>query len=74
MAPIVHGLEVEYSNSINFVYLDIDDPANAEYLKKLGYRYQPHFFIIDGQGAVLQQWLGPVAAEDFRAAFDSYLQ
>lgn len=74
MAPIVHGLEVEYSNKVNFVYLDIDDPANAEYLKKLGYRYQPHFFIIDGQGAVLQQWLGPVAAGDFRAAFESYLQ
>jgi len=74
MAPIVHGLEVEYFNSVNFVYLDVDDPANAEYLKKLGYKYQPHFLLIDGQGTVLQQWLGPVGAGDFRNAFDTYLQ
>jgi hypothetical protein len=74
MAPIVHGLEVEYYGMINFVYLDIDDPANAEYLKQLGYRYQPHFFVIDGDGAVLQQWLGPVEAADFRSAFATYSQ
>ncbi len=74
MAPIVHGLEVEYNNQINFVYLDVDDTANADYLKQLGYRYQPHFILIDGQGSVLQQWLGPVEVGDFRIAFDSYLQ
>ncbi len=74
MAPIVHGLEVEYFNKINFVYLDVDDNANADFLKQLGYRYQPHFMLIDGQGNVLQQWLGPVEAGDFRVAFDSYLQ
>ena len=74
MASIVHGLEVEYFNRINFVYLDVDDPANAEFLDQLGYRYQPHFMLIDGNGSVLQQWLGPVEAGDFRASFDSFLQ
>jgi len=37
MAPIVHGLEAEYSERINFVYLDIDDPANSDLLSFLGY-------------------------------------
>ncbi len=74
MAPIVHGLEPEYYNSINFVYLDIDDPANADLLSFLGYRYQPHFFLIDGDGTVLQQWLGVVPAEDFRTALDNHAQ
>ena len=74
MAPIVHGLEVEYFDKINFVYLDVDDSANSEYLRQLGYRYQPHFILIDGEGAVLQQWLGIVKEEDFRSAFDTYLQ
>ena len=31
MAPIVHGLEVEYFGVINFVYLDIDDKGNSEF-------------------------------------------
>jgi len=74
MAPIVHGLEVEYFGKINFVYLDVDDSANADFLRQLGYRYQPHFILIDGQGTVLEQWLGPVAEDDFRVAFDSHLQ
>jgi len=74
MAPIVHGLEVEYFGKIDFVYLDVDDSANAEYLRQLGYRYQPHFILIDGEGTVLQQWLGIVGAGDFRSAFDTYLQ
>jgi hypothetical protein len=74
MAPIVHGLEAEYFDQINFVYLDIDDPGNDEFEQGLGFKYQPHFFLIDGEGNTLMQWLGPVSENDFRDAFDSYLQ
>jgi hypothetical protein len=74
MAPIVHGLESEYSGQVNFVYLDVDNPGNSDFKKELGYKYQPHFLLIDGEGRVLQQWLGPVSAEDFKAAFDTHLQ
>lgn len=73
MAPIVHGLEVEYYNQINFVYLNIEDPLNDQFKVQLGYRYQPHFFLIDGEGNILEQWLGPVTEEDFRGTFDQYL-
>lgn len=71
MAPIVHGLEAEYAEQINFIYLDIDDPENGEFLRELGFRYQPHFLLLDGQGEILQQWLGPVSEEQFREAFSS---
>ena len=30
MAPMVHGLEAEYSGRIAFVYLDADDPRTRE--------------------------------------------
>lgn len=72
MAPIVHGLEVEYFGRVNFVYLDIDDPANDNFKKELGYKYQPHFFLVDGEGNILLQWLGPVSTADFRSAFNMY--
>ena len=74
MAPIVHGLESEYSGRVNFVYLDVDNPDNSDFKKQLGYKYQPHFVLVDGEGRVLQQWLGPVSAEDFKTAIDTYLQ
>jgi len=71
MAPIVHGLEAEYSDRMVFSYLDIDDPATEDLKSQLNYRVQPHFILLDADGNVLQQWVGSVTEEDFRAAFES---
>ncbi|MBN2386673.1 MAG: thioredoxin family protein [Anaerolineales bacterium] len=73
MAPIVHGLEVEYYDRVGFAYLDIDDPATAPFRSALGYRLQPHFFLLDGQGNVVREWLGYVSPDDFRTAVDALL-
>ena len=69
MAPVVHGLEVQYFGQIGFVYLDIDDPANAEFKKQFNFRYQPQFFLVDGEGTILKEWIGYVPLADFEAAF-----
>jgi hypothetical protein len=64
----VHGLEQRWSDRVTFVYLDIDDPRTDPFKQQLGYRYQPHLFLLDGQGGILQQWIGFVAAEDLDAS------
>jgi len=66
----VHGLEVEYINRVEFVYLDIDDPRVDPFKQQLGYRYQPHIFLLDGEGNVMQQWVGPVTESDLAAGLD----
>jgi thioredoxin-related protein len=68
---VVHGLEVEYYDKINFVYLDVDDSRTDEFKRLLGYRVQPHIFLLDGQGNIIQQWLGIVPEGEFRSAFDN---
>jgi thioredoxin-like negative regulator of GroEL len=70
----VHGLEVEYYGKVNFVYLDIDNSTNDDFKRQLGYRVQPNLFLLDGEGNIIQQWLGVVTAEELRAAFDSVVQ
>jgi len=70
MAPVVHGLEAEYYNQVKFTFLDIDDPGNDEFKQTLGFRGQPQFFLLDGDGEIVQQWFGSVSAESFREAFD----
>jgi len=67
----VHGLEAEYYDRINFSYLDIDDPATDEFKRALGYQYQPHLFLLDGDGNILQQWVGRAPAEEMAAAFNA---
>jgi len=71
---MVHGLEREYGEQIEFVYLDIDDPNTEAAKQKYGYRVQPHFFLVDANGEVVQEWLGPVRREQFVEAFQTVLQ
>ena len=74
MLPVVHGLESQYGEQIDFVYLDIDDAGTQTLKNELGYRVQPHFFLVDGDGVVIQQWLGVVSEADFVSAFQQVLQ
>jgi hypothetical protein len=74
MAPIVHGLETDYGDRIQFSYLDIDDPQNDQFKQALKYRVQPHLFLLDADGKIVKQWLGRVSAEQFVAEFDKVLK
>ena len=70
----MHGLEAEYYDRIQFSYLDIDDPTNDQFKRALGYQYQPHLFLLDGEGNILGQWVGRTSAEELAAAFQGALQ
>ncbi len=65
----MHGLEAEWGNEINFVYLDIDDNRNTRFKKALGFRYLPHLFLLDGEGYILEQWVGVVERSVLEEAF-----
>ncbi len=67
----MHGLEQQYGQSVNFIYLDIDDPRNDDFKRQLGYRVQPHIFLLDGNGQELEQWLGLVSGDELEAALQS---
>jgi thioredoxin 1 len=65
MAPIMNGLQGKYQGRLALIYLDIDDPLNKPFKEALGYRYQPHTFLLDGDGKIIQQWVGFVTVEEF---------
>ena len=74
MKPIVHGLEAEYQERIQFTYLDMDDPATDAIKRELGFQWRPHFFLLDGSGEIIRQWVGMVEEQELRAALDGALQ
>ena len=74
MAPMVHGLEAEYYNRIQFTYLDADDPNTRDFQRTLGFFYQPEIYLLDGEGNVLEKWVGYTSQEDLEAAFAEHLQ
>ena len=69
MAPVVHGLESQYSRQIAFTFLDIDDPSNAALMAEFSFRYQPMFVLVDGNGTPVKSWFGAVSVDDFEAEF-----
>lgn len=71
---MVHGLEVEYFDKIDFIYLDVDDRQTNSFKNLLGYRYQPHLFLLDEQGNIVQQWVGYITHEELKLAFDRALR
>jgi thioredoxin-related protein len=74
MAPMVHGLEAQYFGKIKFAYLDADDANTREFQRTLGFGYQPEFYLLDGQGNLLQKWVGFVSQEQFEAVFAQFVQ
>lgn len=74
MAPMVHGLEAEYYGRIDFYYLDADSPGTRDLQRQFGFRVQPEFYLLDGDGNVVKTWIGYVPEESFRAEFDGLLE
>jgi thiol-disulfide isomerase/thioredoxin len=70
MAPIFNAMEEKYNDKIQFVYLDIDDPANGFYKMLLGERLPPLIFILDGVGVVTRSWQGFTQRVTFEQALD----
>ena len=73
MLPIVHGLKDEYGDRVNFIFLDIDDPATADLKKALNYRFQPHYILLDGEGNPRESWTGLVPEAVLTAAIEQAL-
>ncbi len=74
MTPLLLGLESEYDGKVIFTYLDIDNPATLALQRSLGFRQEPHLFLLDAQGQVLQQWSGSVSLEQLRQALNEASQ
>ena len=73
MSPIVHGLEKNYSDEISFIYLDALDPKTEQLRNMIGYRNYPSYFLLDGDGHVITQWVGKVNSSEFTDVIDVFL-
>lgn len=74
MAPLVHGLEDKYKSQVNFTYLDIDDDNTQRFKDTLEYYYQPHIFLLDADGNIIQQWIGFVRQDELETALMDALE
>jgi thioredoxin-like negative regulator of GroEL len=65
MRPIVADLARECAGDVQFVYLNLDDPANNAASRRFGVNSVPRFYFLDPNGNVVRQWIGAVPASEF---------
>ena len=69
--PVLKSLEDEWGNKIRFVYLNVEDPLNSENLQKLSrFRIVPEVILLDANGNVIKDWVGPPSRDDMVAEFE----
>lgn len=73
MAPVVHGLEQIYNQRVDFFYLDIDDPEVDDLRRELIYFGPPTIILLDGEGEIVNTWVGLVTNKGMIEAIDSIL-
>ncbi len=73
MAPTINSLADEYEDRIVFVALDLDDPGNNSIAAMLSHGVIPEYYLVDGDGNVLDTWIGDTPSGDFRDSFESAL-
>jgi len=57
MNPIVNGIRQDYGWKINFVYVELDEPAGKQHAREAGVMGTPTFLLLnrDGERAYLLQ-------------------
>lgn len=74
MATTVEELRDRYGHDINFVMLDIDNPARSTQVKAYGVTGVPHFVTLDANQAVADSIVGRVPAQVLSQTFDRLLE
>lgn len=74
--PIVHGLEAQYGNCVDFVYYDSDleEPGTSALKTLLGYKSPPHFFLLNKNGTIIWTRLGSLTKTELETQLQDILK
>lgn len=73
MAPIVHGLEQQFSGRIDFLYLNVSQVDTRDAQTRYGFKATPHFIFLRADGTAVQDIQGVVPADSLLSALNRLL-
>lgn len=71
MAPIVDGLEVEFTGKASVLQLNAGQSGNEKLQSQWGLRGHPSFAILDADGQVTERFFGPQSEDQLRIAIQT---
>ncbi len=66
-------LRADYDGRVEFIELDVDDPATGPMRDRYGLVAQAQYILADAEGAPLKKWFGVLREGEMVAAFDGVL-
>lgn len=73
MKPMVHRLEADYWERIDFIYIDREHDDNRAVVRRFNVNSQPILFLLDAQGNIITRWAGNPGEGALREAMDTLL-
>lgn len=67
-------LEAEFGERIDFIHLNVDDPATADIRAEFGLTRRSQYRLIDADGITIRNWFGPLDESSMVAQIDSLLE
>ena len=68
------GLKEQFGADIDFLVLDIDDPATLPLREQYNMVQRTNYVLVNERGEVVQRWYGPLNEREMSAALSSYLR
>ena len=72
--PVVNGLQSRYEDQVDFFHIDWDEPDSDPVIAHFGVLRRSTYILIDPQGSVLAQWVGPLNLSAVAAQIDQALE
>jgi len=69
----VYRIFEEYSDQVEFIHLDFDQPEQQQAARDLDMRSRSTYVLLDGEGNVVRQWIGPIQEGTMLAQMEALL-
>lgn len=64
----MNGLDGEFGDDIEFVYLDWDNPDDKARAQEIGATRRSSYYLLDGGGMIMANWFGPLSTSQANIA------
>ncbi len=69
----MNGLSDQFSDQIDFFYIDIDQSESADVMQQINVRGRSTYVLLGSNGEELQRWAGPLDLDAVSAQISSQL-
>ncbi len=69
----MNRLEAQFGDEIQFVHLNVDDPASRPLRDQFNVTHRSQYALVDANGEIVQRWFGPLGSSSIEGDIAAWL-